>query len=236
MKNNKFEWIRGKKELWQKKQDTEDYEKEMGSYALNIDRQIVSNFLHAKGEVMLDLPCGTGRFTKFLENTGNKVIGADYSVNMLKTAKKRVKSTLIRCDAFNLPFKENIFDDVLTMRLIFHYNKPNDIIREIKRVLRKDGVFVFDSLNKYSTRYSIDILLRMLRRKPGSRLWFARPQEVHRILNSLDLEVTAVEYRYVLPTRTYRYFPKVLLNFFDKLEKIWPKSLRVLTYWKTIRQ
>lgn len=50
----------------------------------------------------------------------------------------------IVCDAYNLPFKDGTFAFAFCYQTLHHFPDPSPILREIKRVLHRDGYFFFD--------------------------------------------------------------------------------------------
>src|SRR3989344_4418496 len=96
-----------------------------------------------ENEKVLELGCSSGFLTKYL----GKVTAIDTSEGMLDiTRKKNPSAKCIHADMFEMPFKDNSFDKVVTMRVWNHLDK-NDIrkaIKESKRVLKNKGQLVFD--------------------------------------------------------------------------------------------
>lgn len=92
---------------------------------------------------ILDLACGTGRMTEFLVSNGFRVLGADISEYMVNEARRwAIKAGvlgLIVCDAESLPFKDDAFDCVTSVRLTGHVPPQIRvaILREVRRVSRK---------------------------------------------------------------------------------------------------
>ena len=100
---------------------------------------------------------------------------------MLMEAKKKLDSRSlsfnpVRCDGFHLPFNQNTFDAVFTVRFIRHYGKPQriKIYSEINRILKNNGILIFDVLNKdmdtdahkrpmHDETYSLDGIVSELR-------------------------------------------------------------------------
>ena len=74
------------------------------------------NGMRLSGRI-LDLGSGTGLLSGFLDK---EVIDVDFSINMLKKSKNKNR---IFADAENLPFKNGMFDIVLSFTLI--QNLPN---------------------------------------------------------------------------------------------------------------
>lgn len=97
-----------------------------------------------KSGLYLDLGCGIGQYSrKFIAN-GNEVISADISKIALEKVKE-FNSNIVNLDMQEpLPFKDNIFD-VVFANLSIHYFNDNDtknLMDEIKRILKQDGVFI----------------------------------------------------------------------------------------------
>lgn len=109
---------------------------------------------------ILDLPCGTGRFTDRLVECGYQVIGGDISYEMMAQAKERIgpmKGLLgfIRSDAENLPFPDNSIDCVMSIRFLFHVDPVTRVrmLREMGRISKR--WLILDFRHKYSYRYAM---------------------------------------------------------------------------------
>ena len=63
----------------------------LGRIKLKRDRDLVSRALREAVPIdcLLDLPCGTGRFTPVLEELAGKVVSADISLEMMNVAASR---------------------------------------------------------------------------------------------------------------------------------------------------
>ena len=101
--------------------------------------------------LLLDLPCGKGRHSVFLNSLGYKVIGADLSENSIQFAKKFENPTLkfiiqdMR-ESFDLQY-----DAVFNLFTSFGYFEEDSedilVLKNIKNCLKENGFFVFDFLN-----------------------------------------------------------------------------------------
>lgn len=113
--------------------------------------QFLKRQLNQEGCV-LDVACGTGRHTIALCKAGVDMIGIDVSLNLLRIAKTRGASVLVRCDMRFLPFKDGAFTAAVSMDHSFGYlpteNEDEESLSELKRVLNVDGLFVFDLFNR----------------------------------------------------------------------------------------
>lgn len=92
---------------------------------------------------VLDCGCGIGRMLRFLSHRYNHVYGVDVSVDMLKTVYKNKRNiTVIASDAQGMGFKDKSFDMVICKGSLHHLNYPDKAIKEISRILKKDGFLI----------------------------------------------------------------------------------------------
>jgi SAM-dependent methyltransferase len=96
----------------------------------------------------LDLSCGPGGFTRALGAAapGAMVVGLDISRAMLDVAAKRCAAypnvALVRADAHTLPFRDHSFGGVNNAGALHAYDDPEQVFREVLRILRPGGIFV----------------------------------------------------------------------------------------------
>ena len=109
-----------------------------------------------KKSTVLDVGCGTGRFSITISNiTGSDICAIDPSIEMLKqaTLKDRSKHVLlIRGDGQHLPFQDSIFDCVYMTATLHHIEDKGKAIREVYRVLRRDGSCVIMTFSHYAIK------------------------------------------------------------------------------------
>tara|TARA_B100001057_G_scaffold108236_1_gene105969 strand:+ start:2703 stop:3422 length:720 start_codon:yes stop_codon:yes gene_type:complete len=107
---------------------------------------------------VLDLACGSGRHSKYLEKKGFNVIGVDKSKQNIFIAKKYENEKL---KFINQEMTDNInieFDAVFNFFTSFGYldHKYNyDTIENISKNLKPDGLFIIDFLNHKFIRDNI---------------------------------------------------------------------------------
>jgi ubiquinone/menaquinone biosynthesis C-methylase UbiE len=111
-----------------------------------------------KDKPVLDIGIGPGRTIPFLHALTEQYVGLDYSPNMLELARREYPQlALLLCDARRLSFGPDSFDAVF-----FCWNAIDDaahderlaILREIHRVLKTGGHFVFSAHNLEAPRKS----------------------------------------------------------------------------------
>lgn len=89
---------------------------------------------------LLDIACGGGYFLQEAEKKGLQAIGIDFSKAALKIAQSSAKmSALVRGNAEELPFPESSFDLVTNLGSLEHFIDPEKAVREMVRVLKRNG-------------------------------------------------------------------------------------------------
>ena len=85
--------------------------------------------------IILDIGCGTGRNLMY-KNVN--IIGIDISIEQLKNC----KSECINCDMTSLPFRNNMFDNILCIASFHHLStseRRHRALYEINRILKIGG-------------------------------------------------------------------------------------------------
>jgi len=107
---------------------------------------ILPNLLRAidikKGQIILDLTCGQGFFTRQFYEAGAKVIGVDLSPKMIKLAEQNLPKEIeyYVAPAHKLPFIKDGSIDVVTIILgIQNIENISEVFKEVARVLKKSG-------------------------------------------------------------------------------------------------
>jgi len=92
---------------------------------------------------LLDIGCGTGLNLKIFQEYINS-FGCDLSDEAIYFCKKRNLKKIVKSNAEKLPFKNEIFHIVTLLDVLYHKNIQSDInvLRETKRVLKKDGYLI----------------------------------------------------------------------------------------------
>jgi SAM-dependent methyltransferase len=99
------------------------------------------------GRRVLDAGCGAGRTCEWLVEQGAEVVGIDASPEMLGRARERVPAASFALAdlARPLAFEDGSFD-VAVAGLVMHYLRDwVPTLREVRRVLRPEGVFVLST-------------------------------------------------------------------------------------------
>jgi len=96
-----------------------------------------------ESSTVLDVGCGTGRVSEAVSTSKNaRICSIDTSVEMLKKGAVKDKDRRILwmlADAHRLPFTENCFNCVYMTLVLHHLDDRVLALREIRRILKKDG-------------------------------------------------------------------------------------------------
>lgn len=117
-------------------------------YIAEVD--FLETFLKDKPCKILELGCGTGKYTQIFNKRGYDITGVDLSAEMIKIAKRKYECDFVVGDIkkFNLKKK---FDLCIAMFAVIGYiNKNKDLIsafKNIKKHLKPNGIFMFDVWN-----------------------------------------------------------------------------------------
>lgn len=104
-----------------------------------------------KDKIVLDVASGEGYGANLLANYADKVIGIDNSNESIEHAKKKyLKSNLsfFCSSAINMPLDSNSIDVVTSFETIEHLIEQDEMILEIKRVLKPNGFLIISSPDK----------------------------------------------------------------------------------------
>jgi len=106
--------------------------------------------------VVFDAGGGTGRWATRMAEKGCKVVLMDSSEKMLNAAAKKVKAkglqhriTLQNGDIAATGYGDETFDMVLCEHALFLFKEPDVVIKELKRVLKKDAPLIISAQNRY---------------------------------------------------------------------------------------
>ncbi len=136
----------------------ERYVPEVGG---NIQLEHLHRYLLAarvvKGKAVLDIACGEGYGSAMLALGAARVTGVDISPDAIAHAQAKYRAGNLEfrqgaCEAVPLP--DASVDVVVSFETIEHHDQHEAMMREIKRVLKPDGVLVISSPDKleYSDR------------------------------------------------------------------------------------
>ncbi len=106
---------------------------------------------YIKGKSVLDIASGEGYGSNLLSYDAASVVGVDIDAESVKNATNKYKRSNLefkvgRADL--IPLDSNSIDVVVSFETLEHHDKHQEMILEIKRVLKKDGLLIISTPDK----------------------------------------------------------------------------------------
>lgn len=149
------------------------------------------------GKDVLDLGCAGGFMAEALETRGARVTGIDPAAAAIAAARTHAAQTgrNIRYDVGTgeaLPYPDAAFDAVVCVDVLEHVQDLSAVLGQIARVLRPNGLFLFDTINRtwlarLATITIAEDVLRLLPRGTHDPALFIRPRELRAGLGAAGL-------------------------------------------------
>lgn len=151
------------------------------------------------GKQALDVGCGGGLLAEEFARLGRRVTGIDPSEPSLATARAHARQSGLDI-AYRvgvgeaLPFADETFDLAYCCDVLEHVNDLAQVLSEISRVLRRGGLFLYDTINQ--TVQSKLIVIKLLQEwkatsvmPPRTHDWnmFIKPQRLQELMRQQGL-------------------------------------------------
>jgi ubiquinone/menaquinone biosynthesis C-methylase UbiE len=129
----------------------------MGRYD-RLRNQLLEKIDITKGKRILDMASGTGYLAERLDVVD--LVCTDISIEMIRRARAKSKGDFVLADAHRLPFRDEVFDAVVSSFALHEVAQPSDVMEEMFRVLEPGGeIAVMDVVQQ--TRFSKKVLLEI---------------------------------------------------------------------------
>lgn len=107
-----------------------------------------------KNGKILDVGCGAGKFLAIMQKKGYKAYGLDISATACKLARsqglKVFEGTLE-----TVRFPRAYFDIITLWHILEHLHRPSANLKEIERILKKDGILLIETPNIQSLSFRL---------------------------------------------------------------------------------
>ena len=110
-----------------------------------------------KAKTVLELAAGTGMIAKNIVNAAAHIEATDASAEMITEAKRDNRSAKLHFsvqDMFRLPYADGSFDAVIVSNALHIVPQPEKALREIRRVLKDDGVLIAPTFTHAGNSFS----------------------------------------------------------------------------------
>ena len=140
---DRHSWLLERRAAVEHQYDAEAPEYDLHAYPVPLHAGFVERLLAGipAGSVVLDAPCGTGRYFAQVVASGRRVVGVDQSAGMLAQARsKGLAEALVQARLQELPF-DGAFDAVMTVDAMENV-PPEDwprVLANLRRALRPGG-------------------------------------------------------------------------------------------------
>jgi len=152
----------------------------------SVESRILSDYIEKAEGPFLDLGCGNGTFGKALELYN--IYGIDIKAEAIAGIKDNGYYTkVLIATASEIPFPEGFFMTIFANCALEHMDKIDQVISEVRRVLKRDGKFIFT----VPTRQFLYVIEKDKVIKGfglNSKESIARYNEIHHHVNILDYE------------------------------------------------
>ena len=153
------------------------------SEARNFIDNIVEYIDLKKGSQILDLACGIGRHSIYLDKIGFKVVGTDKSPNNIKKAKASKNQDISFLQMEMIDDTNHKYDVIFNLFTSFGYvNHDYNLktIKNIERQLKNDGTVIVDFMNTLFVKNNLvieetkvidDLSFKIKRRSDGKHIY-----------------------------------------------------------------
>lgn len=119
----------------------------------DIEAKALREMVSGEDLEILEIGCGTGKNTEFLQTKAKKLIGADFSAEMLAKAKAKITNETVEFRRMDLRetwnFPAGSFDLITCSLALEHIENIDFVFAEAARVLRNGGRFYFGELHPF---------------------------------------------------------------------------------------
>nr|WP_321352423.1 methyltransferase domain-containing protein [uncultured Methanoregula sp.] len=217
-----------------------------GKYCDGVHKEIILNATDSwKNKKILDLCCGTGRFSMEIANAGGEVISVDFSREMLK--KTEIKSRtddfpgvicLVQGTAQNIMIKGNSLDGCICVTAIQLIKEYDAVIKEISRILKPNGFVIMDFPYLFGLYLPLGAVVNITHKAIGKDVYshsFSL-NEIKNAFSNAGLEISEIRGHFYIPANTPEPFFAVLKNI-DKFSRDSPlKYLSASLFIKAIKK
>lgn len=168
--------------------------------------------------LVLDIGCGTGRYTIHSQRAGNRVIGSELVYSAAVGAKKRGLDVIVGDSETSFPFADETFDRAQCIEVIEHLMDPVSTLKEINRVLKVGGELFISTPNAAWWAHRVLMLLGIT--SFGHSPTY--PVEVnmhirHFTMSTLRDFLERMGFEVLRTQGTYTGFPSALTEYFPRL-------------------
>ncbi len=136
------------------------------SYEHQAEKEILNKMLEEEeGDWFLDIGGSYGRISSTYYDKYKHPVILDYSAKTLEKNYEILKNKyprleLIAANAYKIPFRDNVFDGGVMIRVLHHIENPKDYFKEARRVFGNNSVYIQEFANKMHIKAILRALLK----------------------------------------------------------------------------
>ena len=119
----------------------------------DLEARALREMISGNGLELLEIGCGTGKNTEFLQTLAAHLTAVDFSDEMLKIAQRKITSETVEFRRLDLrefwEFPDSAFDLITCSLALEHIENIDFVFAEANRVLRAGGRFYFGELHPF---------------------------------------------------------------------------------------
>jgi ubiquinone/menaquinone biosynthesis C-methylase UbiE len=104
-------------------------------------------------DAILELGCGTGKNTVFLQTLTNQLVATDFSTDMMQKAKGKVPAVHVHFQQIDIRetwhFNKNQFNLITCSLILEHIENLDFVFQQAHKVLKKGGIFYIGELHPF---------------------------------------------------------------------------------------
>ena len=182
------------------------------SVSRQVEYRILSEYLELRGsEALCDIGCGDGFWTnRFVKTNNCRAFGIDLNHSRLRDAERKCcdRAFFVKGDVQVLPYRSGRFDKVVSVCVLEHVDDDIKALKEMRRVLKKDGVLAMtvDSFSYPGTSVSLKEHHRIKYRVVN---YYSPDSLKEKLLNS---GFEPCEHRFITSSAVSRYFYELYIS------------------------
>lgn len=140
MSTDRKDWTGERLETWIFSENTNEH---LHRYAMAMELCV--------DKKVLDIACGEGYGSRLLRTVAASVTGVDIDAQTVENARKKYNAQgldFLAGSAAAIPLPDAAYDVVVSFETIEHHDQHQEMMREIKRVLRPGGILIISSPDK----------------------------------------------------------------------------------------
>lgn len=107
---------------------------------------------YVSNKKVVDIASGEGYGSNLLASVAETVIGVDIDKEVIDHAQSKYKKDNLQYrigSADRIPVEEKEIDVVVSFETIEHHDRHHEMLKEVKRILKDDGILIMSSPDKY---------------------------------------------------------------------------------------